>query len=205
VGLPAVTHVKGDGAYHAVPGVPVVDGCFIPNGAAGAERVDSGGHQFAFPMTIGEGFNQVWTGGAVPWPEQYKPPFAGRLGGVDYSSPEHGLLLMHSNVGLTLDLAAIRRLHPGQKVVRFRAVAGNASPSEIVRARADVYVLVDGLARFERRGFGNDEAPFAVDIPIRESDRFLTLASTDGGDDNRFDWVMYGDPKFDLVPNPEEP
>jgi hypothetical protein len=44
-----------------------------------------------------------------------------------------------------------------------------------------------------------------VDVPIRDSDRFLTLASTDGGDDNRFDWVTFGDPTFDLNSIPEDP
>jgi hypothetical protein len=202
--LASVSLVKG-GGYHGVPGLPVVDGCFIPNGAGGAERVDSAGHQFAFPVTSGEGFNRIWAGGQVPWPESFKPLYEGRVGGVDYSSPDHGLLLLHSNVGLTLDLTAIRRLHPGQKLVRFRAVAGNASRAEVSRARADVFVLVDGVARVDRRGFMNDEAPFEVDVPIRDTDRFLTLASTDGGDGNQFDWVTYGDPKFDLAPNPENP
>jgi hypothetical protein len=194
--LTKVDHWAGDGQYHGVPALPVVDGAFVPNGEG--NRVDSAGHRFSFPPTMGMGFNRIWAGGAVPWPEKFRPPYTGRLGGVDYSAAERGLLLLHSNVGLTLDLDAIRRLHPGQRVVRFRSVAGNAAPPEVGTARADLFVLVDGVARFEHRGFANGQAPFNLDIPIRDGDRFLTLASTDGGDDNRFDWVTFGDPTLEI-------
>jgi hypothetical protein len=38
-----------------------------------------------------------------------------------------------------------------------------------------------------------------VDIQIGPHDRFLTLASTDGGNGNGFDWVVFGDPVLDLT------
>jgi hypothetical protein len=52
------------------------------------------------------------------------------LGGVDYSSPGHGMIALHTNKGITFDLDAIRRANPGYKLLRFRAVAGIAVPPD---------------------------------------------------------------------------
>ena len=75
------------------------------------------------------------------------------MGGIDYASPGHGLLLLHANKGITFDLEAIRRANPGCRLLRFRAIAGN---TETVSAKgesvcADFWVLVDGQSRFQRR------------------------------------------------------
>jgi hypothetical protein len=177
-----------------VPGVPVVDGVFVPSGRA---KVDSAGHTFDFPANDGRTFNHLWAGGTIPAPDGLEPP-ATRLGGVDYAEAGRGLLFMHSNKGLTVDLTAVRRLHPGRQLTRFRCAVGNTRPAG--RAfRADAFVLVDGKPRFERRGFADRDHPTAVDVPLGAGDRFLTLAVTDGGDGIGQDWVIWADPSLDLA------
>ena len=36
-------------------------------------------------------------------------------------------------------------------------------------------------------------------MPIYDKDRFLTLAATDGGDGIHFDWIIFGDPRLEMV------
>ena len=41
---------------------------------------------------------------------------------------------------------------------------------------------------------------FSVAFPIRDEDRFLTLASTDGGNGVNADWIIFGDPRLEMRP-----
>jgi hypothetical protein len=195
--LPPANERKGDGAYHPVPSLPVVDGCFMPNGAGGPVRTDSAGHTFAFPGTNGLTYLHIVAGGKIPVPAG-RDPIGTALAGVDYAAPEHGLLLVHPNAGLTLDLSAVRRLHPGSRLTRFHCALGNSHP-KVRQSKADAYVLADGASRFERRQFTGNDGAFHVDVPIQDADRFLTLATTDGGDGTAADDVLLGDPTFDLA------
>jgi len=191
----AVGDFKGDGKYHRVIALPVVDGCFVPNGRRGPVQVDSGGDQFPFPATSGMSFNRIWAGGPIPTAGR---PIFTVLQGIDYAKPGHSLLFIHSNTGLTLNLAAIRRLHPGSLLTSFRCIVGNSfvrSPEDVgAEPRADAYVIVDGKCRFQRVGFTNKEHPFRIDVPLGAGDRYLTLATTDGGHRTKFNWVLWGDP-----------
>jgi hypothetical protein len=38
-----------------------------------------------------------------------------------------------------------------------------------------------------------------IDIALAPSDRFLTLAATDGGDSYSCDQIIFGDPQLELV------
>jgi hypothetical protein len=64
--------------------------------------------------------------------------------------------------------------------------------------RADVYVIVDGKVRQERRQFTNQDGVFTIDVPLQKTDRFMSLATTDGGDDINDDWVLWLDPQIQL-------
>ena len=196
---------KGDRQYHSVPNIPVLDGCFVPDGAKGPIQVDSAGDMYLFPTTSNSSCG-VWAGGQVPswWATDstsYIVPIQSTLANVDYAQDIHGLLHIHSNAGLTLDLAAIRRLHPSSSLSRFRCIAGNSfvkSKSLPDKPLADLYVLVDGKPAFARRAFSPEDRPFVIEVTLQNTDRFLTLATTDGGDTIRFDWVLFADPVLDL-------
>lgn len=109
IGVLPLQYIRnGDHKYHLVSGFPVVNGAFVPDGSTGPVTVDSGGHLFQFPSTTSQTTNLIWTGGAIPWPDN-----AGILttaNGIDYSTPEHAIICTHANNALTLDLDAVRRL-----------------------------------------------------------------------------------------------
>jgi hypothetical protein len=95
-------------------------------------------------------------------------------------------------------LAAIRRLYPSRKIAGFQCSIGNSYVNKSSNEtgfdpRADVYVIVDGTGRFEKLGFTNQDGVFNVDVPLNPNDRFLTLATTDGGDGINDDWVLWVD------------
>jgi hypothetical protein len=200
LGHPVATF-PGNGNYHRVPAIPAVDGCFVPDGTRGPTEVDSAGHRFLFPPTGGDSFNRIWTGGTIPSPGR---PIYTTLRRVDYSQPGHGLLFIHSNTGLTLNLVAIRRLHPGMVISSFHCTVGNSymplNEPASTRPRSDAFVVIDGQSRFQRRAFSNNDEPFVVDVPLGPEDRFLTLTTTDGGDRAKFDWVLWADPVLESRP-----
>jgi hypothetical protein len=196
--FPPISTYKSDGPdYQRVIGLPVIEGVFVPNGPT---KVNAAGDTFNFPRTSGEANNHIWAGGKVPTLGKHR--VNARVGDVDYTAPGHGLLFLHSNAGLTIDLNAIRRLYPGWSPSRFRCTVLHSivegSP-EARKALTDVFVLVDGKQRFARRRFVVQDKPIAMDIPLAAEERYLTLAVTDGGDSVGWDWIIWGDPMLDLA------
>jgi hypothetical protein len=113
-------------------------------------------------------------------------------------------LLVHPNNGITFDLTAIRGTNPDHRLARFLAVVGNTETSaQYGDARtvwADVWVLVDGKIRFRRREINGFTGGLRIAIPLTDQDRFLTLIATDGGNGLWWDWIIFGDPRLELVP-----
>jgi hypothetical protein len=191
--LPAVGTVDtNDLAYHAVPKLQVVDGCFIPDGEI---KIDSAGHTYDFGNTTGGSFYDIRAGGTFPWPVPYEK-FTGTLGGIDYAKSGHGLILMQPNCGITLDLSSLRHVHPGLKMSDFRAVVGNSYRAGSVHG-ADVLVLVDGVPRFEQRNVRRNDARIDVDVPLTDADHYLTIATTDQGVTPTNEWIIFGDPRLE--------
>ncbi len=193
----------GDYKYHRVATLPVIDGAFVPDGQRGPSQIDSLGDRFQFPSTSNLSFNRIWTGGPIPWTSERG--ISSVLGDIDYSTPEHSILCIHSNNALTLDLAAIGRLYPDRKISAFQCTIGNSyvngsSDETGVNPRADVFVIVDGSARFEKQRFINQDGPFKVDVSLNQGDRFLTLATTDGGDTINDDWILWVDTTLRISP-----
>ena len=198
--LPAID-VSGDGQYHRVEALPFVDSVFVPDTRAGGVQIDSAGHVFPWSTNaINRTVNHLWAGGIIPTDPPGSIPT--ELDGIDYASPGHGLLSLHANKGITFDLDAIRQANPDYRLLRFCAVAGN---TETVSAKgepalADLWVLVDGQVRYRRWQINNSHGAFSIVVPIDQNDRFLTLVATDGGNGVGYDWIMFGDPRLELVP-----
>ena len=184
----------GDGKYHPVKELPFVDGVFVPDGSDGPVQVDSTGHGFTgFPKTTNQTALLIRAGGDIP---TVRWPIRVTLDGVDYASQGHGLLFLHPNKGLTFDLNAIRKANPGWTIKKFLAVGGNVGESGSL---ADLWVLVDGKMQFRRWRISSHQGGFAIAIPLPPDSRFLTLASTDGGNGLSSDWIMFGDPRLELI------
>ena len=127
------TEITTDSQYHRVPTLPVIDGCFIPNGADGPVQVDSAGDRCVLPATDGQTYDLIFSGNSIPVPPGTSY-IATILNGVDYSRPDHWLLFLHANVGLTFDLTALRRLHPGQRCNNFMRWSEACIPSILTRS-----------------------------------------------------------------------
>jgi hypothetical protein len=202
---PKISERQGDNKYHRVQGMPFVDGVFIPDGRSGPVQVNSAGHTIAdFSSSSNMTSHLVWAGGIVPIPKDnlHMSKFPTVLDGIDYASSGHGLLAMHANKGITFDLDAIRRANPGCTVRRFLAVAGNvedASENKGLPVFADYWVIIDGRVHVCTREINHYNGGLPVNVGIKDKDRFLTLVATDSRNGVEFDWILFGDPRLELL------
>lgn len=175
---------------------PVIDGVFIPDGPT---QIDSTGHVFSgFPNTAGNMLNAIWT---------WRPGESGVSGSPDKVCPDkRGAIYMHANAGVTISLDAVRKAHPGWLPSRLKLVCGNLENVDGIDARynhqrvsADLWVIVDGQPRFKRTDVNSRDGVFTVDIELTGSDRFLTLAASDAGNNYNYDWLAFGDPVLEMI------
>ncbi len=191
-----LSHARiNDGKYHRATYYKFVDGTFIPDGSRGPVQVDSLGHTFDFPKTLGVSMGPIWARSFKP-SEKLKNDMNYWIHSGDFGyglmPQQRGLLGMHANVGITFDLDALRKKHK-QAVVRFEAVAGKTS-----KLQADCWVLVDGQMRWKATELKG--STWLVKVEIKPGDRFLTVASTDGGQKQiGAMWTVLGDPVLRTV------
>ena len=194
-----------DGVYHRVKEVPYIDGVFIPEALRGPTKLDSAGHAFQFPTANGK----TWLPVCSTTLRAFGADLDTRVGGVDYDTLGHSILVMRANKGVTFDLAAIRAAYPHRKVAQFHAVAGNLEKArsklkiggdgqEQTRAPADFWVFVDGNKRAGKQKFRSEDGALPVDVALADADRFLTLVATDAGGSDRCCWIVFGDPRLEL-------
>jgi ferric-dicitrate binding protein FerR (iron transport regulator) len=191
----AVTIRRGNHRYLQITSHDVLDGCFIPDGTI---QVDSAGDTFSFPRTSLFSYGLIWAGSNIPWEGEL--PIVTTLP-QDAASPTTRVLVMHSNNGVTFNLDAVRAQHAQVRITGFHARVGNsyrpAGPDAIpARPLASIHVIVDGIARYERLGFASVDPPMDLSFALSENDRFLTLVTTDGGDGNSCDWVLWTHPEL---------
>jgi hypothetical protein len=191
-----------DNRYHRVTHLPYVDGVFSPDANAGPVQVSSENHCWQdCPKTGGMFFEDIFNGDYISFGTDSHGLI---LKGQAYGTREHPAIALHSNVGITFDLDALRRDMPGLEIVRFR---GRCGVTEAVRTHlsdgtswgiADFWVLVDGKNRFEARGMTVDAEPSEISVPLNGRDRFVTLVTTDGGAGANFDWGFFAEPRLEL-------
>ncbi|HOQ06087.1 MAG TPA: NPCBM/NEW2 domain-containing protein [Anaerohalosphaeraceae bacterium] len=183
--------------FRTVKGAPFVDGVFVPNGASGPTIISSLGHQFLFPPTSGEYWSDITSN---PYLAKKDPT----TGIIDYVSTrleveedaETGIpprLLIHPNAGITFDLDQIRRAYPTLEMKSFRVLCGLPQVLDF-RKRSEFWVLVDGNCVFHYQSDYQNLQSKTVEIPITPTNRFLTLAATDGGDGTHYDWCIFAQP-----------
>ena len=193
-------HVS-DGRYRPASWHRFIDGVFVPDVRAGAVQLDSAGHVFnRFPTnTNGTSHGSIWARAAEVKPlRNYVYWIYTMEHGERFMPDRRGLLGLHPKVGITFDLAAIRRVYPDVVPGRFSAVAGLADsrpPWPSIIMMADFRVFVDGRLKLERTGLRPQDEPVPVDVELGPDERFLTLVATEGGDkDDGYDWFVLGDP-----------
>lgn len=163
-------------AFKAADGVggkvnyPLVDGVMNLNGTS---VIDSLGTTFAFPAT-----QNATTWDAIRFDialvDGGNSPVIMQLN--DQPGVDRGGIGLHTNCGVTFDLAAIRAAW-GASTLRAEGVAG-LNWEACTNANVEIWVLVDGALRFHKDLLiGGDHLAYSV--PLTDSDRFLTLACTD--------------------------
>jgi hypothetical protein len=177
-----------------------VDSVFVPGFDAEPTQVSSTGLTTdVFGTTSGSIWGYLFNGA---WHEGVGGVFRHPLM-LDGAEPERSTgaaLTIHSNLGITFDMDTIRRALPGLEPRRLRARAG---VSETVRQFAQenpgvvFWVLVDGQVRLSRP-IRMSEGGFDIDVTIGPDKRFVSLAVTEEGGSNGFNWSVFLNPRLEL-------
>ncbi|MCA9084201.1 MAG: DUF1553 domain-containing protein [Planctomycetaceae bacterium] len=164
-----------------------IDGVFVP--AEGETIISSTGLKATdLPANSGKAWDMIRHG---PVASQ----FSTVLGAIDYNTPDHALLGLHANAGITFDLHALRSKnaaenHSAVKAFCLTAVAGYGGKTE--QPSAEFRVLVDGVLQASGRLGRHDAVELKVDLSPNA--RFLTFIATDGGNGYSHDQICFGDP-----------
>ena len=197
--------VQGPDGYRPVSCTPLIDGVFIPK--TPNQAVSSGEHLFEeCPAT--EGF--TW-GGVITTGIGFKSGIPGIvnhyyvLDGMTYGRGKRPCVNMHSNIGITFDLDAIRGQVQDLKISKFTAICGLSrtfydyvkfNPHTL--PKAEFFVVVDGTLCFASGAITPDSGGLPIDVTLESTARFLTLIVTQGSDDPAFDWGLFAEPKLHL-------
>lgn len=204
---------EGSGSYQAVSSNPFIDGVFVPK--AKDQVVSSEGHVFTdCPKTSGLYymelcFNKKWKYNALT-AQRYE-----KTRDLTFGS---SVLYMHSNLGATFDLDAVRQRFGGQSICRFLTTVGTlysfgGYPIYIAdeslfpkETEFDVWIVVDGQLRTKAQKVRSDSL-INLEIPLSPKDRFLSILVTDGGaiyppatGENHLDLCGLADPRFEMEP-----
>jgi hypothetical protein len=178
-----------------------IDGVFVPNGKT-EQIISSAGHRFVqCPVTSGYFFADIVNTPAAVSLADGQTQFPLVLGEVNYSLPENPSILLHANAGITFDLSRFRAHLPDAKITRFQSQIGISETAPKSR-EAEFWVLVDGQVRYHNTTLMRPGESATISVPLKETDRFLTLVTTDGGvydeiEDRHgigYDWCVFGRP-----------
>lgn len=196
--------------YQKVNSNTFIDGIFVPDG--NNQIVSSEGHVFAeCPVTSGfYYFNLCFDKNG-----KYAPSVEALYQKQRNLNFAPDVLFMHSNIGVTFNLDAVRQQFPGQSIRRFQTVAGTLSifrgyailPAEQLTlnyTEFDVWIVVDGQLRTKAERVHWDSL-IDLDVPLAADDRFLSIVVTDGGiirslgnNENHYDLCGLADMRFEM-------
>lgn len=187
---------RGNG-YVSVPDNPFVDGVFVPDGGQGPVQVSSAGHTFADFGDTG-GVYYIPIGASHRIQVNYQNTLVqAELFLKEYASTNACTMCLHANAGITFDLQKIRDRYP-VRIRQFSTAYGISwNDSARTSIASDFFVLVDGQPRMVSKNVSEADGGKTVVIPLDDTDRFLTLACTEGGE-NAGDWALFVNPVLDL-------
>ncbi|MFK7787921.1 MAG: hypothetical protein AB8C95_00325 [Phycisphaeraceae bacterium] len=204
----ALVGLVSSGRANLVQGSPYVSRVFIPSKDGRIEDLPTGLSLPNMPQTTGIGYGLIWSGAEMPPVEALNPvSIPTNLPGYDFVAAGKQALVMHSNSGLVVDLDAIRKMNPGFEIIKVQAIVGNASgagkPNAPTTLLSEFLAYVDSETVMHRTFDLTDPDKLLVDrldLTINETNRYLTVVSTDGGDTRHMDWIILGDPIVILKP-----
>jgi hypothetical protein len=186
---------------------PFIDGIFVPNGTE-KQVVSTQGDIFGeCPKTSG-----IYYADLIANPRQGLFATNTRTGTIQfdgqvYGDRSHPCVVFHANLGVTLDLNAVRATYPGSNITRFVSKIGIADLQEPYPCNADFWVLIDGKVRYSMKNVRQKGMLKDLAVEISPTDRFLTLVTTDGGDVDipemykraiTCDWCVFTEPALVL-------
>ncbi|HRS72233.1 MAG TPA: NPCBM/NEW2 domain-containing protein, partial [Anaerohalosphaeraceae bacterium] len=118
--------------------------------------------------------------------------------------PGRPIILLHSNLGITFDLTAIRESYVCS-IGYLKSRIGVADFQEGHPCNANFYVLVDGQVRYSLLHYKQKGELTDISIKLEDTDRFLTLVTADGQGPNKsgddlsgrtflYDWCVFAEP-----------
>ena len=195
---------SGSGKISGISRSSYLDAIFVPGSGDGDTIVSSEGHCFLeCPATSGLYYSNIICQKNCVFFDPVQQIFKDSRQQFD----DPGFLYLHSNMGLTVDLNAVRRVVPGLRISSFSAFVGiidmwNNGPDY---SQVDVWVLVDGKVKSSQKAIKADQG-YDIRVDISDADRFLSLVVTDGGQmnaegfpANHFDTCGFAEPVFDVV------
>ena len=210
----------GSGHYARIQSSPhsYIDGVFVPKNAA--QVVTSQGHVFHdCPETNELYYAEIVNDIGLRMYDTNNVPSIHKVDEKSVNLNNASSIVMHSNSGITFDLAKIRNDLPDGSISKFSTFAGlslyrptaDQRTSYIPRnAKAQVWVLIDGEVVFSSI-LDQPGSAKSIEINIPESARFLTLVATDGADsdgselvnieNNDSDWCIFAQPELTLAIN----
>jgi hypothetical protein len=168
---------KSNKVYNLVPNLPFIDGVFVPDGESGSVQITSLGHTFNCPDTSGKYTHDIAAfKGSIKNQHTTIPPVI--INGQEVVKDP--VVMLHSNVGITFDLRAIRESLPQLNLESLRATGIPMQESTV--QDFVFWLLVDGQIKYERKivKADSDRGPIPINIEINPGDQFLTLIVTDG-------------------------
>lgn len=192
-------HPRASNTYKTFEAHPFIDGVFVPNSVDGVQIISGTGLTFPdCPKTNGNYFARI-INGTVQTFGGGGPGLV--LNGIPYGTPNNPSIFMHTNQGITFDIAAIRKALHGTRIVRFESLCGISQTAATNYGLADMYVLVDGQVRFRQQAIQKGQSCM-ITIELREEDRFLTLvtATSEGKqvpesyNAEHGDWCLFAEP-----------
>jgi hypothetical protein len=164
-------------AYRLVTNSKFIDGVFVPDGESGPIQITSLDHTFECPDTSGIFTHEIAAyKGSVKNQQTTIPPVI--INGQEIA--DEPILVLHSNIGITFDLQAIRQSLPQLNITSLKATGIPATETKL--PEFIFWILVDGQYKYEREIMGTDtdrgSIPFTIEIG--PEDRFVTLIVTDG-------------------------
>lgn len=180
----------GTGEYVPVPAIRYVDGVFSLSEKTGLVTVSSAGHEFSgFEQNAGRFWTDITTGGSSR---------NSILNGTVYGVGEQPYIYIRPNVGITFDLERIREDLSNFRITEFLARVGCSENSQGTSV-SHFWVLVDGQLRWKSDAVTRETGGVDVSVELGPQDRFMTLATTDGGDGWKDDWCFFANPELKIA------
>ncbi len=166
---------KTNQAYNVVANSTFIDGVFVPDGELGPVQITSLGLTFDCPDTSGIYTHYISAyKGFIEKQHATIPPVI--INGQEITNEP--IVMLHSNVGITFDLQAIRKSVPQLNIKSLKATGIPTTKSKY--PELNFWILVDGQIKYEREvAMDSDRGPISFNVELSPQERFLTLIVTD--------------------------